>query len=333
MTRPRFYLLVLTCALCIAALAVALRGFLSGIPPYQTLEDYTPSLTTRAFDSKGELLAEFSIEKRALLSLSDIPVDIQNAVIATEDSRFFTHVGISPRGMIRAAVMNLLRGRVVQGGSTLTQQLAKLIFLSPERKFTRKIKEMLLSLQLERNFSKDEILQFYLNQIYFGHGAYGVQAAAQVYFGKEVKDLRLADCALLAGLIRFPGGYSPFSHPDRALARRNFVLGRMQEEGFISQADAVGAMSALLPTQRGGIAGAQAPYFTEFVRRQLEPKLGTNALWRGGLKIYTTLDLGMQRAAEEKMEGALQAYDEKAYEEWKKKLADERAAGVDPPTV
>ncbi|MEK7745614.1 MAG: transglycosylase domain-containing protein, partial [Elusimicrobiota bacterium] len=216
MTRGRFTLAVLSLAFCLVLGGMFLRRFLEGLPSFQALEDYTPSLTTRVFDSKGELLAELSIEKRALLTLSDIPVDLQNAVIATEDSHFFRHSGISPKGMLRAAVMNFLRGRVVQGGSTLTQQLSKLIFLTPERKIVRKIKEMLLSLQLERNFSKEEILQFYLNQIYFGHGAYGVQAAAHIYFGKDLRELKLSECALLAGLIRFPGGYSPFTHPERA---------------------------------------------------------------------------------------------------------------------
>jgi len=333
MTRPRFYLVVLTLALCLAASALMLRRFLEGLPSYQTLEDYTPSLTTRAFDVKGELLAEFSIEKRALLTLSEIPVDLQNAVIATEDSDFFRHIGISPKGMIRAALMNFLRGRVVQGGSTLTQQLAKLIFLTPERKIVRKIKEMLLSLQLERNFSKEEILQLYLNQIYFGHGAYGVQAAAHLYFNKDVKDLKLSECALLAGLIRFPGGTSPFTHPERAGPRRKIVLQRMLEEGFIAQKDMEEALLVPLPTQRGGVLNAQAPYFVEFVRRQLEPKYGYNTLWRGGLQIHTTLDLAYQRIAEEEMEKALKAYDEKALGEWKKDLAAEQEAGIDPPTV
>ncbi|MBI5242346.1 MAG: transglycosylase domain-containing protein [Elusimicrobia bacterium] len=333
MTRSRFCLIVLTIALCILASALTLRRFLEGLPSYQSLEDYTPSLTTRAFDVKGDLLAEFSIEKRALLTLSEIPVDLQNAVIATEDSGFFRHIGISPRGMLRAAAMNFLRGRVVQGGSTLTQQLAKLIFLTPERKIIRKIKEMLLSLQLERNFSKEEILQLYLNQIYFGHGAYGVQAAAHVYFGKDVKSLKLGECALLAGLIRFPGGTSPFTHPERAAARRKIVLQRMLNEGFIARKDMEEALSAALPAQRGGVLNAQAPYFVEYVRRQLEPKYGTAMLWRGGLQIHTTLDLSFQRIAEEEMEKALKAYDEKALAEWKKELDAEVEAGIDPPTV
>ncbi|MFA6094054.1 MAG: PBP1A family penicillin-binding protein [Elusimicrobiota bacterium] len=333
MTRSRFYLLVGALAVALLAGGLMLRRFLAELPSYQTLEDYTPALSTRVFDVSGEPLAEFSIEKRALLTLAEIPVDLQNAVIATEDSEFFHHVGVSPKGMLRAAVMNFIRGRVVQGGSTLTQQLAKLIFLTPERKLIRKIKEMLLSLQLERNFSKEEILQFYLNQIYFGHGAYGVQAAAKLYFNKDVKELQLPECALLAGLIRFPGGYSPFTHPDKALSRRKVVLQRMKEEGFISAKDYEEASKSSLPTVRGGLVDAQAPYFVEYVRRKLEPKYGYHALWRGGLKIYTTLDLPMQKIAEEEMEKALKAYDEKSTAEWRRQLDEELAAGIDPPTI
>ncbi|MFA6030590.1 MAG: transglycosylase domain-containing protein [Elusimicrobiota bacterium] len=333
MTRPRFYLAVGALLLCILAGGLMLRRFLAALPSYQMLEDYTPSLTTRVYDVHEELVAEFSIEKRALLTLAEIPVDLQNAVIATEDSDFFRHIGISPKGLMRAALMNFIRGRVVQGGSTLTQQLSKLIFLSPERKIVRKIKELLLSLQLERNFSKEEILQFYLNQIYFGHGAYGVQSAAHIYFNKDVKDLDLPECAMLAGLIRFPGGYSPFTHADRALVRRKVVLQRMLEEKFIQKKDLEEALKVPLPTVRGGILDAQAPYFAEYVRRHLEPKYGYNVLWRGGLKIHTTLDLTVQKAAEEEMAKALKVYDEKSLAEWKKQLDAEVAAGIDPPTV
>ena len=333
MTRGRFTLAVLFLALSIALGGILLRRFLEGLPSFQTLEDYTPSLTTRVFDAKGELLAELSIEKRALLTLSDIPVDLQNAVIATEDSDFFRHIGISPKGMLRAAGMNFLRGRVVQGGSTLTQQLSKLIFLTPERKIVRKIKEMLLSLQLERNFSKEEILQFYLNQIYFGHGAYGVQAAAHIYFGKDLRELKLSECALLAGLIRFPGGYSPFTHPERAEGRRKTVLQRMIAEKFITPKDMEEALKDPIPVSRPPLTGAAAPYFVEYVRRQLEPKYGVNTLWRGGLSIHTTLDLAMQKTVDEEMEKSLREYDVKAKAEWEKALKAEVDAGTDPPTV
>src|SRR5262249_49172584 len=154
------------------------------LPPIDTLEEYTPSLTTRIFDRNGELIGELFTERRELLSLQKIPVDLQNAVIAVEDDGFFGHWGISPRGMARAGLRNLFAGHVMQGGSTITQQLSKLIFLTQERTFARKAREILLAMQIERNFSKQEILQLYLNQVYLGHGAYGVQSAAMIYFGK-----------------------------------------------------------------------------------------------------------------------------------------------------
>ncbi len=333
MTRSAFYRLLLALVVLIAMSAFALRKLLMGLPPYYTLEEYKPALTTQVFDSKDQIIAELSIERRALLELSQIPVDLQNAVIATEDNDFFHHWGISPKGIARAAIRNFSQGRVVQGGSTLTQQLAKLIFLSPERKFIRKIREVLLAVQLERNLSKEEILQLYLNQIFFGHGAYGVQAASRIYFGKEVGELALGECALLAGLIKSPGGYSPFTHPDRAAMRRKLVLGRMLEEKYITQQEMDKALAEPLPAVRPPQGGISAPFFVEYIRRNLEPKYGYNTYWKGGLKIYTTLDLDMQKAAEESMEKALAEFDLKAAKEWERKLAEEQAAGIDPPTI
>ena len=283
MSRFRFYAVFLGIALVVFLGAFIFRRLLLGLPDIRGLEEYTPSLSTRVYDAKDNLIAEFSIEKRALLPLNKIPVDLQNAVLAIEDSRFFQHWGISPRGMIRAAVVNFFAGHVVQGGSTLTQQLTKLIFLSPERKFIRKVKEMVLAVQMERNLSKEEIFQLYLNQIYFGEGAYGAQAAASIYFGKDIKQLDLAECALLAGLPKWPTGYSPFRHPEAAKKRRGLVLARMREERFISPDDEKKALAEPMPAQRPGLTGIAAPYFVEYVRRQLEPKFGYNTLWRGGL--------------------------------------------------
>jgi len=333
MSRRRFYPLVFLLAGCLAAGGWVMRRFLKGLPSYQTFEEYKPSLTTRVYDIHGDQVAELSIEKRALLTLAQIPVDLQNAVLAIEDSEFFEHWGVSPKGILRAAAVNFRAGRVVQGGSTLTQQLAKLIFLTPERKFIRKIKEMLLAVQMERNLSKEEIFQFYLNQIYFGHGAYGVLAASRIYFGKEVKDLSLAECALLAGLIKYPGGYSPFRHPQRAAKRRALVLRRMHHENYISAEELKTALEEPIPLERPELAGLNAPHFVEFVRRQLEPKFGTNTLWRGGLKIHTTVDMRFQKAAEEEMEKALAAFDDKARIEWQKQLDEDLEAGIEPPTV
>jgi penicillin-binding protein 1A len=279
-------------------------------------------LTSRVFDCKGNVVAEFSIEKRALLSLSKIPVDMQNAVIAIEDDRFFKHWGISPRGIVRSAFANLLAGRVRQGGSTITMQLSRQIFLTRQRKFVRKLREILLAIQIERNFSKPEILQFYLNQVYFGEGAYGVQAAAHIYFGKEVGELSLADCALLAGIIQAPRGNSPFAHPDQARRRRGSVLNRMFEGGMISRQELDNALREPIPLTRPIGQETQAPFFVEHVRKRLEARYGTNALWRGGLKIYTSLDLDQQKTVERIMEKGLAGFDESARKEWERKLKE-----------
>ncbi|MBI5210292.1 MAG: PBP1A family penicillin-binding protein [Elusimicrobia bacterium] len=323
MSRRRFYLYAALAAASILSAGWVVRDLLKGLPSTFVLEEYTPAITTRLFDCRDDLVAELSIEKRALLDLSKIPVDFQNAVLAIEDDRFFKHWGVSPRGIIRSAVVNFLAGRFVQGGSTITQQLSKQIFLTRERTVARKIREILLAVQIERDFSKPEILQFYLNQVYFGEGAYGVQAAARIYFGKEVRQLDLAECALLAGLIRAPRGYSPFNYPDRARRRRSVVLQRMREEGFITDKEKGDALVAAIPPVRPLDMTTQAPYFVEHVRSRLERKYGTSTLWRGGLKIRTTIDLKMQKIAEEVMEKGLSDFDAKAAKDWEAKLKED----------
>ncbi len=334
MTRQRFYLSAVLVIVVIGACSVGLRKLLEGMPQIYLLEEYTPSLTTRVYDAKSTVIAELSIEKRALLPLSKIPVDLQNAVIAVEDDAFFTHIGISPKGMLRSSIRNLIARRVVQGASTITQQLAKQVFLKPERKFTRKLREVLLALQIERNFSKPEILQLYLNQVYFGEGAYGAQAAARNYFGKEISELTLADCALLAGLIRAPRANSPFFKPENARKRRAVVLQRMVDEKLITLGEGNAANIQPIPLSKPLGFDAQAPYFVEHVRRRLEQKYGTAAVWRGGMKVYTTLDLDMQKKAEEIMEKALVEFDLKADVEHEKKIKELLATGEPlPPEI
>jgi len=325
MPRSRFYFWVFVALLCAAGNAYVLRRLLMGLPDIHTLEEYSPALTSRVFDCKGNVVAEFSIEKRALLSLAKIPVDMQNAVIAIEDDQFFHHWGISPRGILRSAFANLLARRVRQGGSTITQQLSRQIFLSRQRKIVRKIREILLAIEIERNFSKPEILQFYLNQVYFGEGAYGVQSAARIFFGKEVGALTLADCALLAGIIQAPRGNSPFSHPEQARRRRNAVLNRMFDERMIQRPELETAMREPIPLAKPVGQDTQAPYFVEHVRKRLEQRYGTNALWRGGLKIYTSLDLEKQKIVESVMEKGLVAFDESARQEWERKFKEQSA--------
>ncbi len=313
--RRPFFLALLLLGLVAVWAAQTLRRHVRELPLIATLENYTPSLITRIYDVRGELVSELFVERRSLLPLTQIPLDFQRAIIASEDANFYEHWGVNPKGILRAALANLRARRVVQGGSTITQQLAKNIFLSHARTLDRKIKELLMTLQMERNFSKDEILQLYVNQIYFGHGAYGVEAAARVFFGKHASELNLAECALLAGLPRAHRGYSPFNHPARSLRRRNFVLRRMRELGFISEQEELRTVGQPLKILDSPLSPSLGAYFTEYVRLELEPKYGSDALYRGGLSIHTTLDVRMQKAAEESAQRHLTAFDERFGEE------------------
>jgi len=306
------YLIGVVSAAGILLAAVLMRKILTDIPSIDKLDEYTPSLTTYVYDINNQVIAEFSVEKRAMLPLSKIPVDMQNAVIAMEDRNFFRHWGISPRGIMRAQLRNIVAHRRAAGGSTITQQLSRGIFLKPEKSYVRKIKEIVLALQIERNFSKPEILALYLNQIFFGHGVYGVQSASKLYFGKDVSEMTLGECALLTGLIPSPGNYSPFVSPETSRQRRRLVLQRMKAEGFITDKEAEEAAAEPIPTEKSTLFASHAAYFVEYVRQQLEPKYGVAQLWKGGMKIYTTLDLAMQVPAEELMEKNLAKYDQDA---------------------
>ncbi|PIU20705.1 MAG: hypothetical protein COT18_00840 [Elusimicrobia bacterium CG08_land_8_20_14_0_20_59_10] len=310
----------------IVSASLVMRNILTDIPSIDKLDEYTPSLTTYVYDINNQIIAEFSVEKRAILPLSKIPVDIQNAVIAMEDRNFFRHWGISPRGIMRALMRDILHRRSAQGGSTITQQLSRGIFLKPEKTVTRKIKEIVLALQIERNFSKPEILTLYLNQIYLGHGVYGVQSAARLYFGKDVSEMTLGECALLTGLIPSPERFSPFNDPDRAVQRRRLVLQRMKAGNYITDKEAQDAADEPIPTEKSTLFTSRAAYFVEYVRQLLEPKYGVTQLWKGGLKIYTTLDLSMQVPAEEIMEKFLAQYDQDAE---KSRAAEEKAQEAD----
>ena len=306
------YLIGVLSAAGILFSSVLMRKILSDIPSIDKLDEYTPSLTTYVYDINNQVIAEFSVEKRAILPLSKIPVDMQNAVIAMEDQNFFRHWGISPRGIMRALLRNILRHRRAAGGSTITQQLSRGIFLKPEKAYTRKIKEIVLALQIERNFSKPEILALYLNQIYFGNGVYGVQSASKLYFGKDVSEMTLGECAMLTGLIPSPERYSPFNSLEKAKQRRGLVLDRMKELNFITAQEAEAAAGESIPTEKSTLFASHAAYFVEYVRQLLEPKYGVAQLWKGGMKIYTTLDLAMQVPAEEIMEKNLAKYDQDA---------------------
>jgi len=269
------------------------------LPEVNTLEQYRPSITSRVYSDDHKLLAEFFLENRTPVTLSDVPDMLIKALIAAEDNQFYSHHGLDPRGIARAFYRNVRAKKVLEGGSTLTQQLAKILFLTPERSYTRKLKEMTLALRIEQTYTKQEILKLYLNQIYFGNGAYGVEAAAQIYFGKRARDMNLAESALLAGLPRSPKYYSPFKSPESAAARRAYVLNRMAATGFISRDQAENAKKIPLPLQTTVTSGGPAPYFVEFVRQKVEDRFGSSILYSGGLNIYTSINTELQNYAEQ----------------------------------
>nr|WP_092067169.1 penicillin-binding protein 1A [Dendrosporobacter quercicolus]NSL46444.1 PBP1A family penicillin-binding protein [Dendrosporobacter quercicolus DSM 1736]SDL50602.1 penicillin-binding protein 1A [Dendrosporobacter quercicolus] len=267
--------------------------------------DIRPPASSQIYDINGHLITTVhSVENRVPVTLNKVPKNLQNAFISAEDTRFYQHMGIDPRGILRAAWSNISNRGVSEGGSTITQQLAKNAYLSQERTLKRKIQEAFLALQIERQYTKNEILELYLNQIYFGQGAYGVQAAAHLYFGKNVEDLNLAECAMLAGIPKSPNYYSPFNNLKAATERQAIVLDQMTKYGYIDHATARKAKSTKLDLSSHRTAineGGIASYFVNYVTQLLIDKYGADAVYKDGLKVYTSLDLNMQRAAEKAM--------------------------------
>jgi penicillin-binding protein 1A len=277
------------------------------LPSVTQLERVDPAEGTKVYDENDELITEFHVERRIFVPLAQIPKALRDAVIATEDARFYSHFGVDPMGIARAIYQNFRRGRIVEGGSTITQQLAKVLFLTPDKSLERKLKEAVLALELERRYSKDRILELYLNQIYFGHGAFGVEAAARTYFGKSVGELTIPEAALLAGLPKAPATYSPFEHPEAAKRRRATVLTRMVEVGALKpdQARRLAAVDlGLVPPERRRTTGQ---YFLEYVQQQLEAQYGADLVFKGGLHVYTTLSPTMQLKAERAVREGLRA--------------------------
>ena len=311
--KTPYFLTAAGAALVVLILAVAgfMRYIFSGLPPVYEMEEYTPSLTTKVYDRNNELIHEFSIEKRMMVPLEEIPVDLQNAVVAMEDRNFFAHSGISLRGIGRALLSDAMTGRAKQGASTLTQQLSRGVFLTQEKKLIRKIREIILAIQIEHQFSKREILQLYLNQIYLGSGSYGVKAAAKKYFDKDLEQLTTGEAALLVGLIPAPGRYNPFANPELARQRRDLVLSVMREQDYITDEEYKKAKAEPMPVKPVQTdENKPGRYFIEHVRRILEPKYGMDTLWKAGLNIYTTIDIKQQKIAEETMNKWLNDFDE-----------------------
>jgi penicillin-binding protein 1A len=328
--------IVLIVAVLIIAAGKITAKFIDNLPSIKQLENYTPNLSSKIYDKDNNLIAELFAERRIFISINKIPLNLQNAFIAIEDKDFFKHWGISIKGIIRALSRILLKMKITEGGSTITQQLAKTIFLTHDKTLIRKIREAFLTIQLEKNYSKDEILQLYINQIYFGNGAYGVQAAARTYFNKNVQDLNLAECATLAAIPKSPNYYNPFKNAKASLARRNLVLSRMRNLGYISKEKEEEALAIPLPTKKTALKENMRYYLLEFLRIILEPKYGTNVLFKGGLSIYTTIDMKAQVAAEKAIEEALVNFDRnklKVFEKLKQNPVKVQGAliAVDPP--
>lgn len=285
--------------------------FTRGLPSLDNLEGYHPNLVTYVYSDDGRLIGEFYVERRVVVSLNKMPPYLITAFLAAEDAQFFEHEGISYISIFRALLKNIRAGKVVQGGSTITQQLAK-SFLTSEKKLSRKVREAIMAYRIEKQLNKDEILSLYLNQIYFGTGAYGVQTAAESYFGKNVEDLNLAEAAMLAGLPKAPSTYSPHANFDLAKTRQEFILGRMVEERYITPEEADAAINTRIRLKPKKIDSLWVgPYFTEHVRRYLEEKYGEDLLYKGGLKVYTTLNVEMQIAANRAVTEGLREHDKR----------------------
>ncbi len=282
--------------------------FVQELPPVESLENYSPPLSTQVYSADGELLAEFSGERRIWVSLQDLPQVLTDALISVEDKEFFDHWGINSIGIMRAALVNLKRGGIVQGGSSLTQQLARNLFLGNEKTLVRKIKEALTSIQLELKYSKEELLELYLNQNYLGRGNYGVEAASRFYFGHRAKDLKIEEAALLVGLFKAPEYYNPVLHPERAIKRRNLVFDAMAENEIITPRVADSLKNLDLNLILGKKGYIEAPYFVEFIRQYIENKYGEEMLYQRGLKIYTTLNLKYQHLADSILNSKIGVY-------------------------
>ncbi|MBW2644085.1 MAG: PBP1A family penicillin-binding protein, partial [Deltaproteobacteria bacterium] len=282
------------------------------LPKISSLNDYRPPVITTVYSDDNRKIAEFFKERRIVIPLSQMPEMLEKAFIAAEDARFYKHKGIDILSIIRAFFKNIEAGTIVQGGSTITQQVTKSFFLSPERSYTRKIKEAILAYRIDKKFSKNEVLFLYLNQIYLGHGAYGVEAASENYFGKSVQELNLAECAILAGMPQAPSRYSPFRYPEKAKQRQIYVLNRMVEEGFITNIQATEAINKELDIKpRKNWYIEEVPVYTEHIRRYIAKKYGADILYKEGLKIYAAVNIEMQKIARGEIEKGLYALDKR----------------------
>ena len=315
--------------IAVAAVAGALSGLLlvysTDLPQVTELEQFRPSTITQLYDDQDRVIGQFSLQRRVIDSYDDFPKVLRDALISTEDKEFEQHWGVDVWRVFGAAWRDILLDSRAQGASTVTMQLSRNLFLSPDRNFRRKMQEVMLAIQIERRFTKQQIFTLYANQIYLGHGVYGFEAGANFYFSKKAKDLTLEEAAVLAGLPKAPNAYSPINNPERALRRRNLVINNMLEDGKITAMEAQRAKNAPLRLNVQSEPNDIAPYFVEEIRQYLEKKYGTEEVHEAGLRVYTSLNLEMQRAAQQAVRDGLAAYERR--HRWKGNLLNVIANG------
>ncbi len=320
-----FAVLVLISAIAGAAAGLILV-YSTDLPQIEELEHYRPSSITELYDDQGRIIGSFALQRRVVASYEDYPPVLRNALVSIEDKDFYRHSGINFWRIAGAAYRDIKSGGTAQGASTLTMQLARNLFLSPDKSFRRKIQEALLAIQIERRFTKPQIFTLYANQIALGHGTYGFEAASEFYFSKPAKQLTLDEAALLAGLPKAPVFYSPINHPDHALRRRNLVINSMLEDGEITRRQAAEARNQPVVLNVAHDPNSLAPYFVEELRRYLEGKFGSDQVHEGGLKVYTSLDMDLQNAANRAVLDGLAAYERR--HGWRGHLENVLADGV-----
>jgi penicillin-binding protein 1A len=322
--RVLFGLLVLLSA-GVGAAAGLLLVYSTDLPQVDELERYRPSSVTELYDGQGRVIGTFALQRRVIATYDDYPEVLRNALVSIEDKDFYRHSGINIWRIVGAAYRDIESGGKVQGASTLTMQLARNLFLSPDRSFYRKVQEALLAIQIERRFTKPQIFTLYANQIFLGHGAYGFEAASEYYFSKSAKQLKLEEAALLAGLPKAPQYYSPITHPERALKRRNLVLNAMLEDGKITAAQAAETKRKPIVLDVQKDQNSLAPHYVEEIRRYLEAKYGSDQVLEDGLRVYTSLDMDLQKSARQALLDGLAAYEHR--HGWHGKLMNVIAPG------
>lgn len=303
--------ILLAVVVCIGVLIGAQMALVRGVPKIEEIKGFVPANSTRIYADDDTLIGEFKVEKGIYVTIDKIPEHMIKALVAVEDARFWHHKGVDYLAIIRAVSKDILAGRIKEGASTITQQLAKVVFLSPEKTVIRKLKEATLAYRLEKNLTKDEILELYLNKIYFGHGAYGVEMAARSYFGKSISQVDLAEAALLCGLIKAPSRYTPYNNLDKAKQRQQVVLTRMLEEGYITQEQVNEAYQQPLYLTSARQEQYTNNYFIEYVRKHLEDVYGSEMTYNGGLRVFTTLNKKVQLAAVNSLKEGLLALDKR----------------------